>query len=311
MINYLNHYQINKSRWDDCIERSANRRVYAFSWYLDLVCPSWDALVEDDYAAVFPLTHHKKWTIAYLFQPFFAQQLGIFSPGVVTQQKITEFIEEIPQRFRFVHIHLNSLNMLAATAWETTVRVNYELGMNQAYHGIAGNYAQNTRRNIKKAIESGVTLSRIIGADELVGLFRENFGKKEGKLKEVHYSVMKQLISHGLHHRTGFILGANSKDGILSAAAFFLGDRDRSYFLFAASAPVARDNGAMFFLIDRFIAEHAERPIILDFEGGNDPNLGRFYKSFGAEEVTYPVVKINRLSKVAECALYFVRKFRK
>ena len=80
MINYFRHTQINKNRWDDCIGRSLNRRVYAFSWYLDLVCPGWDAMIENDYERVFPLTHHQKWRVSYLAQPYVTQQLGIFSP---------------------------------------------------------------------------------------------------------------------------------------------------------------------------------------------------------------------------------------
>jgi hypothetical protein len=72
----------------------------------------------------------------------------------------------------------------------------------------------------------------------------------------------------------------------------------------------ARENGAMFLLIDRFLSEHAGKSLKLDFEGGNDPNLGRFYKSFGAAEVPYPAIQINRLPMIAGKALYFARKLR-
>ena len=109
----------------------------------------------------------------------------------------------------------------------------------------------------------------------------------------------------------GYILGSDNKQGVLSAGAFFLFDHLRVYFLFAASNPEARENGAMFFLIDRFIAERSGSNHVLDFEGGNDPNLGRFYKGFGALEVPYLALRINRLSKVATRGLYFMRKLRK
>jgi hypothetical protein len=63
----------------NAIARSFNGIVYAYSWYLDIVSPGWDALVKDDYKSVMPLTWRKKYGIKYLYQPFFTQQLGVFS----------------------------------------------------------------------------------------------------------------------------------------------------------------------------------------------------------------------------------------
>jgi hypothetical protein len=311
MINYLTHNQVDKSRWDDCIGRSQNRRVYAFSWYLDLVCPGWDALVQDDYASVFPLTHNRKWMISYLFQPYFAQQLGVFSSDTIQESLVAGYIRAIPRRYRFVDIQLNSMNRCDGGDGEKILRMNYECDLAAPYEELVGRYPENTRRNIGKANKAGITLNRTTGVDELISLFRDNFGKKEGKLKDCHYAALRQIILHGLNSKAGYILGAGAKEGPLSASAFFLFDHTRVYFLFAASSPEARTNGAMFLLIDRFIAENAGTGLLLDFEGGNDPNLGRFYKSFGALEVPYQGLRINRLPRVAESLLYFVRKLRK
>ena len=48
MIKYLQHGEINKEKWDDCINLSPRGLVYALSWYLDAVHPGWEALVEND-----------------------------------------------------------------------------------------------------------------------------------------------------------------------------------------------------------------------------------------------------------------------
>ncbi|MEI7500158.1 MAG: GNAT family N-acetyltransferase [Bacteroidota bacterium] len=310
MIHYLKHTGIDKNRWDDCINKSHNRRIYAFSWYLDLVCPGWEALVEDDYTSVFPLTGKRKWAISYLYQPFFAQQLGIFSPGPITEVQLNGFIKAIPSKFRFVEIHLNVKNNFKITEGELTQRLNHELDLAVMHEELKVGYSQNTRRNLRKAQEMEVALGRVIGADELICLFRENYGNREGKLKALHYDTIRKIINHCLALKTGYILGAFSDTGLLSAAAFFLFDQNRVYFLFAASSPEARENGAMFLLIDRFIAENAQKSLILDFEGGNDQNLGRFYKSFGALEVFYPSLRMNRLPIIVDRALYFARKIR-
>ncbi len=311
MITYLRHTQIDKNLWDDCISRSLNRRVYAFSWYLDLVSPGWDALVTDNYLSVFPLTCHRKWGISYLAQPFFTQQLGVFSPEAISESQVEGFLRAIPGRFMFVEIQLNSMNRFSGGSGESVIRANFECDLAFSFEELAGRYAQNTRRNIRKAQESGICLVQTTGVDELISLFRENFGRKEGKLREGHYATLSRLITYCLENKTGHILGVQTKDGVLTAGAFFLFDASRVYFMFAASAPGARENGAMFMLIDRFIAGHAGRNLLLDFEGGNDPNLGRFYRSFGAIEVPYQAVQINRLPKVVESGLYFMRKLRK
>jgi hypothetical protein len=79
MINYIKHKDVDTEKWDRCIEQSVNGIIYAFSWYLDIVCDEWDALVDDDYESVFPLVKRKKFGINYIYPPFFTQQLGLFS----------------------------------------------------------------------------------------------------------------------------------------------------------------------------------------------------------------------------------------
>ncbi|MBE0648527.1 MAG: hypothetical protein IH596_12170 [Bacteroidales bacterium] len=295
MISYLPHKQIDKIQWDKCIADSVNSLVYGFSWYLDLVSRGWDALVEDDYQSVFPLTHNRKAGISYLAQPFFTQQLGVFTTALLTEDLVTRFLDAIPAKFKLVEIHLNSFNKVDASRFETTPRKNHELELVYPYEEISHRYSKNTTRNIKKALDAGVEVRRKVSADELVSLFRNNFGKKEGKLSYRNYLSIETIIAHSLKQASGILMGAGTGDGPLDAGAFFLRDRTRFILLLGASDFSTRSNGAMFYLIDTFIREHAGQPALLDFEGGNDPNLGRFYKSFGARETTYPFVRISRI----------------
>ncbi len=54
MIKYVSHEVIDREKWDKCIDNSTNGLVYAYSWYLDLICDEWNALIENDYESVFP-----------------------------------------------------------------------------------------------------------------------------------------------------------------------------------------------------------------------------------------------------------------
>jgi hypothetical protein len=296
MIRYLKHKEIDKDRWDEAVGRAVNRRVYGFSWYLDLVSPGWEALADEEYRSLFPLTHRRKAGIRYLYQPFFTQQLGLFSSAHLTAELLDQFLSAIPATFSFIEIHLNAMNRPDPSKYDVTSRLNHELDLINSYEKLVSGYSQNTRRNIVKALESGVTIGRKVTTDELIGLFRENFGKKEGVLRFGDYVTLQKLLDHARENDLGHITGAFGRDGSLSAAAFFLKDQSRIYYLFAASAPEARENGAMFLLVDHFIREHAMKPFTLDFEGGNDPGVARFYKSFGATETHYPLLRMNRLS---------------
>ena len=111
MIQYLTHNQINLNKWDATVAECGN--IYAYSWYLDIVRPGWDALVEDDYQSVMPLTGGKKFGVNYLFQPYFAQQLGVFSKQSLTPEKTEAFLKAIPSKYRFAEIRLNESNILS------------------------------------------------------------------------------------------------------------------------------------------------------------------------------------------------------
>jgi len=311
MISYFTHSQVDKSRWDDCIGQAANRRVYAFSWYLDIVSPGWEALVKDDYQAVFPLTCRRKFGISYLAQPYFAQQLGVFSHEPVSEAHVRQFLHAIPGHFRLAEIRLNAMNPVRGNMEGVSSRLNHELDLKPAYEEIAAGYSQNVKRNLRKARECGIDVRSGLEAGEVIRLFRETYGRREGKLRAHHYTVLEKLVGCCFEHKPGRMLGSFTGKGDLSAAAFFLDDRDRSYFLLAASAPEARENGAMFILIDRFIHAGAGRNQVLDFEGGHDPRLGRFYKSFGAAEISYPEIKIGRLPLPVDQGLKLWRKLRK
>jgi Acetyltransferase (GNAT) domain len=309
MIRYLKHPDIDKLKWDECINRSINGIVYAHSWYLDIVCPGWDALVEDDYISVFPLTHDRKFGISYLYQPYFTQKLGLFTSNHLTESLVHDFLNSIPGKFRFAEIHLNSMNKVDPIVHRVSVRVNLELDLINTYENIRKKYDHNVKRNLKKAFDSSITIRRKVEPDELITLFSENYGKKEKKLKFRHYEVLRKLMIYCLKKRSGMMMGACLPYGKLCAAVFFLLDQSRIIFHFAASDSQARESGAMFLLIDSFIRDHAGQALTLDFEGSNDPNVARFYKSFGAIECNYLKVNINRLSWITKKAVYFKKRF--
>ena len=59
-IYYLKNKDIDLDKWNECIKNSFNGIVYAYSWYLDIVNEEWEALVDENYTRVMPLTFANK-----------------------------------------------------------------------------------------------------------------------------------------------------------------------------------------------------------------------------------------------------------
>jgi len=104
-IRYISRKDIDIDKYDACIDFSVNARIYAFSWYLDIVAEDWDVLVLDDYKAVTPLPKRKKYFIQYIYQPAWVQQLGVFSKENIDETFVRSFVKAIPNKFRKATIY--------------------------------------------------------------------------------------------------------------------------------------------------------------------------------------------------------------
>ncbi|MBN2237574.1 MAG: hypothetical protein JW729_08430, partial [Bacteroidales bacterium] len=173
MITYFLHSDINKRKWDDCISASVNGRIYAYSWYLDLVADAWDALILDDYQAVFPLPFRTKFGIKYIYQPVFTQQLGLFSKKPLSSTFLESFLDQIPKEYNYVSLNLNQHNRFFSTVIPSLKRKNIEMDLISEYTNLKQKYSSNLVRNLKKATNAKLTIFENLKPDAVVKLFQE------------------------------------------------------------------------------------------------------------------------------------------
>lgn len=305
MIRYFQHKEIDKRKWDATIAAGGN--VYAYSWYLDVVHPSWDALVEDDYVAVMPITGGKKFGVNYLYQPFFIQQLGVFSRTPLAPEKTEEFLRNIPSKYRFTEIRLNESNTLNNTIENIDYHRNIILNLNQNYNAIRDHYHTNTKRNLAKAESHDLVLFDTVAPDQVVALFRNNRGALLDKWGDIEYDRLIALTNEAVGHGAAFVRGVTRNDELLCAAIFMFAN-GRVTFLFSGLNQEGKDKQAMTFLLDQVIKKYAGQPLVFDFEGSDDENLARFYLGFGGQEVHYPEYSYNHLSSVGKALLKVWKK---
>jgi len=168
---------IDTSRWDDCIDNAVNGNLNARSWYLDIVCPGWCALVENDYEKVFPLPVFSRAGIKYCMQPYFTQQLGLFYRSLSSGQDLQNFLDQIPAEFRYIDICLNTSNRITSGS-AVKEMINLELDLISDYGKIASSYQNNLQRNLKKANGNKLTVSQNLRPEEVIDLFRINKGQE-------------------------------------------------------------------------------------------------------------------------------------
>ena len=304
MIHYLTHNQIDTQRWDECIAQSPDGMVYAWSWYLDVVHPGWEALVENDYETVMPLTGGKKYGINYLFQPFFTQKWGVYGKNVVEKEKIEKFLAAIPEKFKFAEFRIDR----SYKAYQVENHRNIELSLNQEYPVLAENYHSNTKRDLAKAKKENLKVVEDVEPSAIIELFRKNRGSDIKKWGDKEYNRLLNLVETAKKHDSCLILGTKNADNQLVAGAFFMISHKKIVFLFSGADESNKELHGLSFLLDFVIEKYSGTDYILDFEGSDNDGLARFYKGFGGKEIFYSGLEFNKLNKIYNFALKILKR---
>ena len=106
-IKILHSYQIDQIKWDNCIENAVNKKLYACSWYLNIVSNNWAGLIYGDYELIFPIIFKKLFFFKRIYHPLFCQQLGPYSSdqNLLNNEDILlgilNFLDDKYQKFEF------------------------------------------------------------------------------------------------------------------------------------------------------------------------------------------------------------------
>jgi hypothetical protein len=221
MIRFVENQDIVKKKWDKCIAFSVNERFYAYSWFLDIAAPGWDALILDDYQAVFPVLKAKKFGVTYVFQPFFTQQLGLFTPLLISTDLVESFLHKLFELFPFVEINLNAHNKVNYSHKYADSKINYELDLISPYSLLKKNYSSNTKRNLKKAHKASLSIFKNIRPELVTQLFRNDKGKTLKVYTNNDYLKFNQLAYKAIEKGKAEVWGAYSQQNTLLASAIF------------------------------------------------------------------------------------------
>lgn len=291
-VELVHRKAINVERWDQVISDSLAETLYPYSWYLDAAAENWSALVADNYTFIMPLVWKKKYGLRYLYQPFYTQQLGVFSKEHVDPEVITSMLLMLPSRFRFASINFNIKNLVGdLDPFKAEDKANYILNLKPSHEEIFASFSTNAKRNIKKAYEIDEEVDTKVSIEELLAFKRKNDVLKRS---EEEYRWLQNLLETVSERSRGLIYGARV-DKQLSAVAYFAFSQSRAIYLVSASNEIGKEYRSMFKLVDSFIKAFAGSELVLDFEGSNIPSVARFFGGFGARPEIYQNLSYSRL----------------
>jgi hemoglobin-like flavoprotein len=292
MISIVNRTDLDVIKYDFCISNSLQSNIYAFSWYLDIACKDWVALVLDDYRAVMPVPKNRKYEIDYVYPPLWVLELGVFT---LEEIDVDEFLEILFSHFKYVELRLNTQNTLTRFQDKSTEKQMQYLPLSNNYETIVSNYRKDRRKDLRKAENVDLTEKWDDHPDKLITLFKNNIGKRDPNIKERDYQNVLKLIEVCIERKVGDILSIYDKDNELVASAFFVKHKKNATILLSSTNLENRKNGANTFLIDRAIYKYQPNYDAFNFGGSSIKTIADYFKSFNGEESNYSFVKQNKL----------------
>lgn len=293
MIEYLSGKEINREKWDMCVCSVPGCKPYAYSWYLDIMAPGWEALVDDDYDSVFPVPAFRKYGFYYIATPVFLQQLGIFSPDNNVSSKLDEYMSFMPEFYRLIDLCI--AQPPDGTDFQTTARDNYELDLSKSYSKLWEGYSTDCRRNVRLAIEEKLEIEENVSPAKVISLFRNNSGRGVRGVKNRDYIKLESLMQYCTENGKGRILGVRNQAGELIYGLFIVIVHGSVTLLFTATSAESREKRTGYLVVNSLIEEYCDSHRILDFAGSSMPGVADYNRSFGSTLVPYYRIFRNNL----------------
>ena len=225
MIKFHQHKDINLVKWDSCIGDAINRKIQAFSWYLNTVTNnSWDALLLDDYKSVIPLPYRIKYGIKYIYMPYFLQYLGCFVQDEKHFELFRDFVNYIPSNIKFIDYNFNSkIELSFKNKFILTKKTNQILDIKDDYNKIFNSFNSSNKKNIRRSSLHNLKFEKTpsdFNADEFISFFKTNLSSSLG-FHDKDYTCLNDLIKISISKGSGVIYVVKQKNVILNSVFLF------------------------------------------------------------------------------------------
>lgn len=298
-INYVKYKDIDKQEWDKHLASSVNGLLYGCSWFLDIVCNTWDALIADDYTFFLPLPIKYKFLFPIINSPPYTNRYNIFGNTHPNMSVYHEFAKKIHEKFIGVSFNFGIHDLASLDDFKISYRLRQELYLEQTYDQLYAKFKKSHKKNIKKANSKGIFIRKTKNAESIVAMKRAVHQLKSINISEKHYDMLHKIASVSCKYFGGQIYEAIYEGELVSAT--FFAEFNRRYTIFSGNNFFGRKIGAAYCLINEFLKTHANSKCILDFAGSNITGIRYRNEGFGAKSQRYcSVSKSNLIYKIAK-----------
>lgn len=297
MIRYLSRKEINEQLWNDCIHQSIDGQAFFYTWYLDACCPDWSALVEDNYAAVFPFAHRNKLGIDYIYQALYVRHFGLITRKETSPEQQQLFLDALPASYKYMDFSLHQGHHVGMAHAKVSEKIYQTLDLKKEYAAIRKGYNENLNRNLKKAEKQGYKINQNYASDSLVEMFKTHRNAKLEAFSKEEYERLNKLMQSASQSAVTYCWAVQHPDKEVHAGAFFIKTNKQILYLKGFSTAEGKKSGAMHYLFDQLIRTLAGQTLLLDFGGSSVKSVARFYHSFGSADCLYLRLQVNLLPK--------------
>lgn len=269
-MKFIDSNKLDKNKWDELVAQSPINNITCYSWYLDATTEKWGAYIDKDYSCGIAFPYKKRIFYRKFFQHPYSRNLTFFGK----QQNFDVLFQFLHRKgvFRFrLHEKLNQKSIR---------RVYQVIDLQQPIR-----YKTNAKRILRKNADL-FHFKRTQSPQNLFNLYFSNAFNKIKQQKKNQF-FFKQLVANAIEMDKGEVFEAYNEENQCVAAAFFLKDKTRCYYLIGDCNPEWKKKGAVYHLMDFAIQHYKSGLLTFDFGGSNVPSVAAFYHKMGGVDVEY------------------------
>lgn len=298
--------QINENRWNNFIDQSPQAIIYGYTWYLDVICDEWLAIInlnaDGDWLAVMPIPVFKNYFLHRSYIPLLCQHLAIFYKSFTFKKEkelslkkkiLINTIDKIPSKIKIFKytfsIHNNYLLPFYWRSYSLQTKYSYWLKIEKDKQINFQLFNYRTRTCIKKAEKNKLTCTKVISIERIIEAGKRNIkvSFEENKL----FKLWKVLYPKNLIKA----VEVTDDTGRFYSGIIYLKHRNKFIYLFGTVEEKFKDLGAMSLGIWHIIKNSEAGIDFHDFQGSMLETIEKFYRGFGASPVSYIQIYKNHL----------------
>jgi len=261
---------IDDIKWDKCVRQAFNGVVYAHTWYLDIVCDEWEAMVLNDYEAVVPLPIKRQSFINYVVLPYWIPHLGIINQKPINEEDSLELLKQVP--YLNISLTLNAHNKLPEKTVKQLKQIRYYvLDLILSLEKLKRRFLPEMAKSQSMYDTKKVTVVRSLNAKEYCDFVRLHTEMSEDNVKQ-----LTKLISFALRYKTaGAYAAYNERNDLIAQAFFVKSNGSLSLLNYAAVAEDVKLHGPKA-IIYHILKHNAESNLTMEFPYFSN-QLGRYF----------------------------------